>query len=150
MGGLIVGALLMIMHWLYGREIVFFSKLLFILSTFVHLLSAQRKTYGHWAGLVGIICYCIYLLNLESLLFLDDYLLLLVGLSWLFWYWDVGMEQGFVPNFKPISLKSSILIIIGVLLTAVGVLFKIQHYPYADILLISGMLLAALYMVVRK
>lgn len=140
----------MIMHWLYGRETVFFSKILFILTTLVQLISSKRKTYGHWAGIVGIICYSIYLVNIKSLLFLDHYLLIIGGFSWILWYWDVGMEQGLLPSFNSVSLKSSILIMISILLITIGVLFKIQHYPYADAMLITGMLLAALFMAIRK
>ncbi|MDA8886595.1 hypothetical protein OAD66_08495 [Bacteroidia bacterium] len=91
--GLIIGALLMILHWPFGREIAYYAKITLIASCFIHLLVTPSISYGHWAGIVALSSYSIYFYGFESLLFADNYLLILAGISSLIWYWDVGIEE---------------------------------------------------------
>jgi len=145
---IIFSALMMIMHWKYNGDILFYSQILFVLSSIVNLLTAPSKTYGHWAGLLALLLTSIYYLNLDFLLFLDSYLLILGGICGFIWYWDIGMERSLMGNFLPFapnqSILSRVLWISSTITIVMGALFKIMHWEYGNALLIVGMVVAAI------
>ena len=149
--GLIIGALILIMHWPGGRDVVRFFQVLFFLSSIGCLLTATPKSYGHWAGILGLIAYALYMLNIQSILFADTYLLGMTALCGFTWYWDVGMEEnienGIAPFFALSAIKGATLYLAGVLFVITGSLFKIMHWPYADMLLIVGMVAIAIQLI---
>ncbi|PCJ66288.1 MAG: hypothetical protein COA58_05800 [Bacteroidetes bacterium] len=149
---IILGALCMIQHWPYGRETVYYSKIAFLLFTLAIFSFKKEKTYGHWASLVGLLSYLIYLLDIEALHFADYYLLVITGGAFVIWYWDIGMDQDFFPmrlSTNPSEGRLlNLLKIISVGTVVIGALFKIQHYPRADLLLIIGMVSTAVLMLI--
>ena len=149
--GLIIGALLMILHWPYGREIAYYAKITLIASSFIHLLVTPSKSYGHWTGIIALSSYTIYFYGFESLLFADNYLLILAGIGSIIWYWDVGTEQNKLAIFGPVFgtpfAKKDFVYFLAAAVILIGALFKIMHYPLADTLLIFGLGLIVLQMI---
>ncbi len=133
----------MILHLPYGRDIVFYSKLSWLLATISCLLFARPKSYGSWAGLGAILFFVLFLLQLEPLLFLENYFRTLSLVLGLLYAWDVALETSpLIFENKRGSITSAVWLI-ALVLTIIGVLFKIQHYPGADLMPILGLVLGA-------
>ena len=144
---MLVGAILMILHWSYGRDIVFFSGALFYCTIIICLLTAKPKSYGHWAGIAATLLFGLFYLRIESLDPYNNYIIVIFSICGLLWYWDVGMEDGLISSRLPFNISgnsTTTSIWVGsTILIVLGALFKIMHWEYANVLLFTGMLLAA-------
>jgi len=137
----VVGALFKIMHWPFAGIIVVVALTAIAISSVLYFSSKLEKSYIDQLAIVGIPLWAAHtLLRLtrapyqsEIRIGLFVIALLYVGYLVFKWYRDDKSK-----GIRGINLERSSFVL-GAILVAVGALFKIQHWPLAGPILISGL-----------
>lgn len=139
----IIGALCKIMHWPSGNFIIVIAMTMlavFSLVRFFILKKVERTDYIRLALNVSFAVYYTFsILHWPGKIYPG----IILGLSVLLWLWYDGLSLNKGIKSENGSVKkrlSNVLFIGGGLLTAIGMLFKIMHWPGAGLILIVGLL----------
>ncbi|WP_204344507.1 GldL-related protein [Psychroserpens algicola] len=157
---LIYGALFKVMHWPYANPLMGFGSISILLLYLIRFFYKKEKVILDYVKLVIVLLwvfkYIIGVFHIMSLPYIFEILLLVLCIWWLI---EEGLD--FISNRKlkgHLFLKSLYYLFFGLTtcLLVVGIIFKIQHWPYGNImftlgvLLLSGLLLLDYFIVKRS
>ncbi|WP_460220397.1 GldL-related protein [Psychroserpens sp. MEBiC05023] len=149
---LIYGALFKVMHWPYANTLMLYGSVAIAVFYTIRFLNKKEKIRLDYIklGLVllWVFNYLTTIFHLFKLPYILEIILLIVFVWWL-------VEEG-VSYFTNRELKSHKVIkfiyytflMISVFLIISGVLFKVMHWPYGNIMLTLGILLFSIFLIV--
>ncbi|SFI60655.1 hypothetical protein SAMN05443431_101444 [Olleya namhaensis] len=139
---LLIGALFKIMHWPYSNTLMLISILGILILYPLRFIPIVEKSTMDYVKLALVVLWCFnYLITIFHLyqlpVFFNVMLLLLFG----WWFINEGTS---VLNFGNIKIKGVLKVvyiafaIFAVACIFLGALFKIQHWPYSNLLFVIG------------
>ena len=140
------------MHWPYGNDLIFISGMIILGLYVVRFIAKKDKSKLDVVklGIVAIIGFSKYLYlffgGFDLRIVVDILFLALV----IWWMIEEGPTYYINRTFKkPALLKTIFMVffVVTMLLILFGVLFKIQHWPYGNIMFAFGMLLLSLLVI---
>jgi len=144
--GLIIGALFKILHWPGANLILLISFIWVSVSHFIHFVQIRPKRTIDYAMLLLVVSFMLYQAisifhwpHRKTALFLFAGAALFFFLSYLF--------SSIESNQSKTSLSIAIAKTLSSISIIIGALFKILHWPGAQIMLITGMLGFALVVI---
>ena len=149
---LILGALFKVIHWPYSQLLMGVGGVLIMVLYTIRFLYKKQKLRLDYVKLVlillWIISYVFKAFHFISFPYIFDIIVLVLFIWWL-------AEEGFsffinrkLKNNGTLKVFYYTLIIITICCLVFGVLFKIQHWPYGNIIFTFGMLLMTLVLIV--
>jgi len=149
---LVYGVLFKVMHWLYAKQLILLgSGLIVLLYSLRFLYKKEKQTLDYvklGLVLVWVFNYCIKGLHLFNIPYVLDLVLLILFVWWL-------ITEGFTYFIRRKLKNSGVLklfyygfSITSLALIIIGVLFKIQHWPYGSLIFTFGSLLLSMMLIV--
>ncbi|MBR9915159.1 MAG: hypothetical protein GYB32_10105 [Algicola sp.] len=146
------GILFRVMHWPYGEEIIVISGVAtMILYVFRFLLKAEKKRLDYVKLGLVLLWMMSYIVDLTHLISVPYFFQIIILGLLIWWFIEEGpryflkrqlKDNGFLKFFYYGFVISAVALIL------MGILLKIQHWPYGSIIFTLGILLASLLLIV--
>lgn len=144
----IIASLFKLMHWPYSMYLYIIGLGgIFVLYTFRFFLKKDKTTLDYIKLIfVELFCFTRFV-NIHHLLKIDTLITItnIVGLIWIV-FEIYNCMNGIKPKYKPILPNFSANYLFG-LIIIIGAIFRLMHWPYANALLITGLILMSVYFI---
>lgn len=144
----IIASLFKLMHWPYSMHLYIIGLGgIFVLYPIRFFLKKEKTTLDY-IKLIFVELFCFtrfvkihHLLKIDIIITITN----IIGLAWIL-FEIYNYINNIKPKYKTILPHFNYNYIFG-LVIVVGVLFKLMHWPYANILLITGVILISAYFI---
>lgn len=149
---LLLGALFKIMHWPNANQLLVISITCILILYPIRFLFKQQKVFMDYVKLILVVTWCLnYLTKVLHIYQFPLFFNIILILAFIWWFINEGTAY---ITFNNITLngisKSLYFTVIGFTFGFIflGVVFKIQHWPFSNQLFVTGIFSAAVLLIV--